>query len=178
MVGMSAGNCTGRVVSGGDSAVELNWLGYDSIASLPDSYEGPLTMGAYGFWVPTDTKDMQFRDCDTVNTNGDLPALVFAGIVKNPSNAVIRLRTCLVVEAKTYKPYISTTYSLVAPQLIDAAAVALRGIPRIMENPLHLQDIQDFLRKVVDKGKAAWEFGKAAAPVVLPVAQALGSMVL
>lgn len=38
----NGGNCTGRVVSGGDSAVALNWLGYDAIASLSDSYEGQI----------------------------------------------------------------------------------------------------------------------------------------
>lgn len=166
----NGGNCTGRVVSGGDAPGDLGWTSYSAIASLPDSYEGPLIMGAYGFWVPTDTKDMQFRDCSVANDGGDLPSLVFAGVVKNPSNAVLRLRTCLVLEAKTYKPYISTSYSMVAPPLIDAAAVALRGIPRIMENPLHLEDIKEFLRNVVQKGKAVYD---AAAPVVKAVAPLL-----
>lgn len=171
----NGGNCTGRAVSGGDSPQSLGWTDYASIASLPDSYEGPLTMGAYGFWVPTDTKDMQFRDCEVTNTDGDLPSLVFAGIVKNASNAVLRLRTCMIVEAKTYKPYISTTYSVVQPAMIDAAAIALRGIPRIMENPLHLEDIKNFLREVLKKGKAVYD---AAAPVAVPLAKAIAPLLL
>lgn len=175
----NGGNCTGRIVSGGDTPQTLGWTDYASIASLPDSYEGPLIMGAYGFWVPTDTKDMQFRDCDVTNSNsGDLPSLVFAGVVKNPANAVLRLRTCMVIEAKTYKPYISTTYSTVAPEMIDAAAVALRGIPRIMENPLHLEDIKNFLKSVVEKGRTAYDTAKALAPVAIPVAKALASFLI
>lgn len=174
----NGGNITGRVVSGGDTAMALGWMDYASIASLPDSYESPLTLGAYGYWVPTDTKDMQFHEASLDNSTGDLPSLVFAGVVRNVNNAVIRLRTCTVIEAKTYKPYISTSYSMVAPELIDAAAVALRGIPRVMENPLHLDDIKDFLKKVVAKGKAVWDMGAAVAPVVSPLAQTLGAFLL
>jgi hypothetical protein len=175
----NGGNITGRIMSGGENPGSLGFIDYASISSLPDSYERPLTMGAYSFWKPTDDKDMYFRDANFDNTvTGDLPSVVFAGVVKNPSNAILRLRVCLVVEAKTYKSYIGRDYSVVAPNQIASASVALRGIPRIMENPLHLEDIRNFLRNLVKKGEQVYEVGKKIAPYAIPMAKILGSFLL
>jgi len=175
----NGGNITGRIMSGGENPGTLGFNDYASISSLPDSYERPLTMGAYSFWKPTDDKDMYFRDANYDNTpTGDLPSVVFAGTVKNPTNAILRLRVCLVVEAKTYKSYIGRDYSVVAPNQIASASVALRGIPRIMENPLHLEDIRNFLRNLVKKGEQVYEVGKRIAPYAVPMAKILGSFLL
>lgn len=174
----NGGNITARIVDGGDSPVDLGLTSYSAIASLPDSYERPLTMGCYSFWKPTDEKDMFFRDPTSNNSDGDLPSLVVAGTVKNVSNAIIRIRICQVVEMKTYKPFMSTAYSVVDPAQISAAAVALRGIPRIMENPLHLEDIKKFLKDVASKGQQMYEMGQKIAPYAIPIAKAVGSFLL
>lgn len=174
----NGGTITARVVDGGDNPMQLGLDTYASIASLPDSYERPLTMGAYAFWKPTDEKDMYFRDAKVDNTDGDLPSFVVAGTVKNVANAVIRIRICTVVEIKTFKPFMSTTYSIVDPAQISAAAVALRGIPRIMENPLHLEDIKKFLKGLVERGQQVYEAGKTIAPLAIPLAKAVGSFLL
>lgn len=174
----NGGNISGRVVNGGQNPFELGWLTYSDIAELPESYERPMTMGAYNYWLPTDTKDMYFRDVDTTNADGDLPSFIVAGTVKNTANAVLRLRVCMVVEAKTYKPYVSTSYSVVDRSQIDAAVHALQGLPRVMENPLHLEDIRKFLRKVVQTGQQIYSGAKAAAPYVVPLAKMAGSFLL
>lgn len=174
----NGGTITARIIDGGDDPMTLGLDNYATIASLPDSYERPLTMGAYSFWKPTDEKDMMFRDPNTDNSDGDLPSVVFAGTVKNVANAVIRIRICLVVEMKTFKPFMSTSYSVVDPPQISAAAVALRGIPRIMENPLHLEDIKKFLRGLVERGQQVYEAGKTIAPYAIPFAKAVGSFLL
>lgn len=159
----NGGNIAGRVVPGGQTPFELGWTDYSSIAEFPDSYERPLTMGAYGFWLPTDDKDMFFRKPDQSNYRGDfagdLPSLVFAGTVKNAANAIIRLRVAMVLEAKVSPSFIPTYYSVVDQHQIETVAIALRGMPRIMENPLHMQDIKDFLKRIVNKGKEIYRGG-------------------
>lgn len=174
----NGGNICARIIDGGDDPMSLGLDNYATIASLPDSYERPLTMGAYSFWKPTDEKDMLFRSPNDDNSAGDLPSVVFAGTVKNVTNAVIRIRICMVVEMKTFKPFMSTSYSVVDPPQIAAAAVALRGIPRIMENPLHLEDIKKFLRGLVERGQQVYEAGKTIAPYAIPIAKAVGSFLL
>lgn len=185
----NGGNITGRVVPGGETPFELGWTSYSAIAEFPQSYERPLTMGAYGFWLPTDDKDMQFRDMGVSNfrdadpeLNGDLPSMVFAGTVKNTANAIVRLRVAMVVEAKVTPSFIPTEYSVVDTRQIEAVALALRGIPRIMENPLHLADIKNFLKKVYQTGKKYYDTGRtiynAVEPFAAPLLTAAGAMLL
>lgn len=174
----NGGNITGRIVNGGTAPLDLGMVDYQSIASLPDSYERPLTMGAYAFWKPTDEKDMLFRPVTDVDEDGDLPSVVFAGTVKNVANAVLRLRVTTVVEAKTSRSFMSTDYSVVDPDQIKRAAIALRGIPRIMENPLHLEDIKKFLQSIVTKGKQVYDVAAKVAPVAIPLGKALGSLLI
>lgn len=156
----NGGNIAGRVVPGGSTPYSLGWIDYSSIAEFPDSYEAPLIRGAYGFWLPTDDKDMVFRDmnasCVTgegLAEPGDLPSLVFAGTVKNTANAVIRLRVVQVIEAKTTPTFMPREYSMVDTRQIEAVPLALRGINRIMENPKHNSTIGAFLQGIVNEGR-------------------------
>lgn len=151
----NGGQITARFVEGGEDPDTLGWYDYDALASVPGSYEGPLMTGCYMIWKPTDTEDMEFRKPTTNNDGGVLPSLLVLGRARNVSNAVVRLRTCMIVEAKSFKSYIPVLPSRVSLAEIEAAARALQGFPMITENPLHVQAIKDFLRGIIRKGMVA-----------------------
>lgn len=150
----NGGQITARFVEGGEDPDALGWYDYDQLASVPGSYEGPLMTGCYMVWKPTDTQDMEFRKPIATNDGGILPSLLVLGRARNPTNAVVRLRTCMIVEAKTFKSYIPILPSRVCLEEIEAATRALQGFPMITENPLHVAAVKDFLRGVVRKGAA------------------------
>lgn len=174
----NGGSITAKCVAGGESAVRLGWLTHPDIAELPDSYEGPLSQGLYSFWVPTDEKDMVFRPVGTNNRDGDLPSLVFSGKAASPAECLLRIRVCLVLEAKCSKPYITTVYSRIAPHEILQACIALQGQKRIMENPLHLEEIKDFLKSVIKKGETVVDFVQTYGPAAAAIGKAAAAFLL
>lgn len=174
----NGGAIAARILEGGETAGNLGINSYASLASLPNSWEGPLKTGLYSFWKPSDERDMYFRDPEEEDLKGDLPFLVFAGFTTHPANVVVRLRTCLVAEIKTAKPFMSTSFSVVDPKQIADAAILLRGMPQIMENPIHLESIKNFLKGLVEKGERVYEAGAKIAPYAIPLAKAVGSFLL
>lgn len=174
----NGGAITARCLDGGETAGGLGLKSYSTIAGTPGSFEGPLKTGIYSFWKPTDDRDMYFRDPKAEDLSGDLPSLVCAGYSTHADNVIIRLRTCMVVEMKTVKPFMSTSYSVVDPKQIADAAVLLRGIPRIMENPIHLESIKNFLGSLLKKGEQMYEAGAKIAPYAIPLAKAVGSFLI
>lgn len=152
----NGGTIAGKYLAGGETPDSLNYPTFEELAQVPDAFQGPLKTGAYLWWKPTDPKDVMFREPNFENDTGDLPSLYVAGKATDPTNTQIRLRLCLIVEAKTTRQILPTHYSKVNPDEIVAANRSLQGISNVMENPFHLERIADFLRGVVAKGEEFW----------------------
>lgn len=152
----NGGTIAAKYLSGGETPGRLNYPTYEELAQVPNAFQGPLKTGAYCWWKPTDPKDVSFREPNYQNTTGDLPSLYVAGKATDAANTQIRLRLCICVEAKTTRQILPTEYSTVNPDEIAAASQALQGISNVMENPLHLEKIGNFLRSIVRKGENFW----------------------
>ena len=172
------GNIACRYLEGGENPFDLGWIDYDSIASLSGSYEAPVKKGAYGFWTPTDEKDMQFRAVDTTNDDGDLPSLVVAGTVPDESVAKVRLRVCMIVEAKSFKPYCSVLPRTINPSEILHATLALKDEPRWTENPKHKSFIKGLIARAQQLASNAYSAYQTLAPVALPLAKMAATALL
>ncbi len=154
----NGGNITGRYLEGGDTPMMMGLVDYDSIAATPGSFEGALKDGLYAVWRPSSISDMDFRSPDSNNVNGRFPSIVFAGRIADPTQT-IRLRVITNVEAKTFKSYVPSLPSRVAPHEIDCVNMVLCGLDLVMSNPTHLENIRQFLRSLVEKGAAFYRLG-------------------
>jgi len=172
------GNIAARALEGGENAFELQWTTYEAIASLVDSYEAPLKKGAYGFWTPTDEKDMNFRSVSDTNDTGDLPSLVVAGTVPDAVYAKVRLRVAMVVEAKSYKPFVSILPRTINPAEILQATIALKDEPRWSENPKHKSFIARLINSARQYASQAYGAYQQVAPVALPLAKMAAAALL
>lgn len=172
------GNIAARALEGGENAFELGWTNYEEIASLVDSYEAPLKKGAYGFWAPTDEKDMIFRSVSDTNDTGDLPSLVVAGTVPDATYAKVRLRVAMVVEAKSYKPFVSILPRTINPAEILQATIALKDEARWSENPKHKSFIARLISNARQYATQAYGAYQQVAPVAIPLAKMAAAALL
>lgn len=167
-------NDGGQIVAahlgGGESPESLGATDFNAIASLPNSYEGAINKGAYGFWKPACEADMNFRKVKYTNrlSDGALPSMVFAGHLVHATSTV-RVKIHMIVEATSEKFYTAKSFSIVAPELILAADKALWGVKRLMENPDHVEAIKRFLSETLRKGSAVAQTIADIARMVGPV---------
>lgn len=175
----NGGDIASRYIEGGEDPYNLGWVDYGTLASAPQSYDGPLKLGTYCIWKPQCQEDMNFRDVESTNVEGNYPSIMIAGVQSSSltggQTTNLRLRVVMNVEAKTGRCYIPTSTSRVSIQEIEAANIALAGINLCMENPLHLQKIRDFIKGVYDKGKQAYSAIQPYMPYIKPLATAAGS---
>lgn len=172
------GTLAGRYMEGGSTCFDQGFVDYDSLAKARGSYDGRVKTGAYGWWKPRDTIHMAFRAVETENETGSLPHMVFMGKMTTAvlTSAKLRLRTAMVIEASTTTMFVPVTFSRVAPWEIEATDLVVQNLPRIMENPLHLAAIRDFLRQVVAKGREVTAAVKPYLPAMMKVASVVAPM--
>jgi hypothetical protein len=166
------GTIAGRYMEGGSTASDQGYVSYDTLSTARGSYDGASKKGAYAWWKPRDAVHMAFRDVDTDNTSGYYPHLVFFGKITTStiSAAKLRLRVAMVLEAATTTMFVPVQFSRVAVWEIEAADMAIQTIPRIMENPVHVEAIRNFLRGVIKKGQEITASVKPYLPAMMKLA--------
>lgn len=123
---------------------------YKNLSILPDSYEGSIVNGCYGFWRPFDNDDSVFQ---TGMTNYSLagydfgatykyPALVISGQLSYQgvgpfAGPIGRLEISTIHEYVTHSRVVATEPSPVNPAMIIEAKQLLWGVPSCMSNDLH-----------------------------------------
>lgn len=167
------GTIAGRYMEGGATAADQGFVSYDTLSVARGSYDGASKKGAYAWWKPRDTEAMEFRNVDQNNDEGLLPHLVFFGKITTStiSSAKLRLRVAMVLEASTTTMFVPVTFSRVAPWEIEACCLAIQSIPRIMENPLHVETIRQFLRDVIRKGQQITASVRPHLPMLMAMAK-------
>jgi len=166
------GTIAGRYMEGGSTAFDQGYISYDTLSTARGSYDGASKKGAYAWWKPRDAVHMAFRDVDSPNDEGYYPHLVFFGKITTStiSAAKLRLRVAMVLEAATTTMFVPVQFSRVAVWEIEAADMAIQTIPRIMENPVHVEAIRNFLRGVIKKGQEITASVKPYLPAMMKLA--------
>lgn len=168
------GQIAGVFMQSGETPANLGLNSFSAVASLPTAFSGPLRTGLYAVWKPVANADMNFRDCERDNQNGALPYILIAGRQTETSLTLLRVRTCICVEAVTRRAFMYPLPSTVDEYQIEAATLALQGFSMVMENPLHLKDIKDFLRNVIRKGTSVYQSIKPYIPNLIQMASTAG----
>jgi hypothetical protein len=157
----NGGTITACSYKGGQSPMQLGMTNYVGISQIPEAYAGAFKLGTYSIWMPSNERDMNFRNLNPV-TIWDHPFIVGSGISESAGTSeiptgLVKLRAVMNYEFTTKSRLTAQAQSPVAPWQIDHANIVLaaREFKTSMENPLHWAAIRNVLKKAVDWGKDA-----------------------
>lgn len=172
------GQISSAFIQGGETIEDLNLFTFQSVASLPQARTGPLRLGDYSFWKPVDNADMDFRKVNTDNSDASFPYIVIAISQTEKALQVLRVEVQLCVEATTRRAFMFPRPSVVDEYQIQAANMALQGIPMSMENPLHLEEIKRFLKNILQKGSEMYTAIRPHLPAITSAAKVLAATLI
>lgn len=140
---------------------------YRTLSTLPNSYNGKIIDGCYGFYKPFDAEDIIFQNAhEPYNSFTDYgvahsyPALIISGQVMSTSGTyagvIGRIQIDIVFEYVTFSRIVESFPSPVNPPLLWNARQALQNVRTCMSNDEH----ESFFRKVLNAGKTL--LGKVA----------------
>lgn len=152
--------------------------------------------GAFAFLKPRDTRDLDMvleYSTDTTSTGGD-PNITYQNgledayfLITSPTDFlaialnmpavqtgvdVIDARSGLwtavwKIEYETSDQWRSLDKGFYSPEVIDTALATVNAAPQFHENPLHLKDIEEFLRGLARRGTAlVQQYGPTAASMI------------
>lgn len=119
---------------------------YSELSSMPDSYVGPANKGTHVLWRPTDLNDLSFRPLSD-DAPFTLPHVCITGAVTDASARQFNLRVAALYEVVTTKQLYSRIPSRVAPDEIEQAFILLSGFICATENPSHLKQIINWVKR-------------------------------
>lgn len=130
---------------------------WDAIAQLPfQSYDGRLEFGAHAFWLPSDIKEMDFRDSNDQFDSLDMTRIW--GCIKGADpSAAIRVELDLILEFYSPLPYFNKQP---VPYFSDRAGRLLFELGQITcvgDNPGHLARMGGIMKTVAKGVKTAGE---------------------
>jgi hypothetical protein len=127
---------------------------WESLATVPGAYDGPLAKGAYAYWLPDDETDYLFRTpMGGVDDNmgiHDYPTIVLSGIVSpdaggNRGANVLRLDVYINYEYTTDSRVVETLHGSKSFEERITAVAALSTQPTSMMNDEHIDWIKVLL---------------------------------
>lgn len=137
---------------------------FDRLSERPFSFNGPITTGIYGIWLPVEVADVQFRD-PREPWRWDRPYLAISG-VRTSNDASLRVTVHANWEIVSRGQRWDLKYSPFHPNAMALAFQTLVGYPAIMENPTHVAAIKDFLKKARGAVNATTDVAKIATPLI------------
>jgi hypothetical protein len=161
----STGSIACAYVAGGLNPGMTNLCEYSTVAAMPQwSRNWGVKYGAYTIWMPSDSKDMVFREHEegmeqypytayTMNFAG-VPLVVSGAAAQYvPENAFV-VDFWIHYEGKTTSTIITTRpFNSKFEEVAEAQLVLGDGVfSPVMENPLHMQEIGKTLRKYLAIG--------------------------
>lgn len=139
-----------------------NW---ENLASVNGSYNGRLQDGAYVWWCPEDSSEIQFREPEEFKTQNagtiNMSAMVIAGQFQPGSGVsgvleAVRLEVVTLYEVVTVSQLWASTTCVGSQAHMDAANLALADQPHAMANAAHSTWLKDFWGGL-KKGLSYWE---------------------
>jgi len=163
----------------GGNPVSTGLLDYATLAQTRGNYNGPLKMGSYGWWAPESTSQFKFHQLGDHQRQGD-PTLIFAGLINfsgEPSLGVLKMHVDAMWEAISEAQFYTYNIPPVDETQFRQALALAHMLPHVMENPLHLEKIRNFLRRVGQVGVQVGQFLFNHRANVLPLAKAIATAV-
>jgi hypothetical protein len=163
-----------------------DWREYTHFSDLADvrnCYVSDAVNGYYGFLKPTDPKDSNFIN-DSENTTGavdyawydlstpsDFLALAVNVVPTEGQDATLTVSAA--VEYRTTDQWRDTKLANVSAAAVEKAFEIVSMMPQHHENPLHLEDIWNFVK---DAANTIYEGFREALPVIVKGASTVGNI--
>jgi len=157
----NGGQVAAIMYRGGRSAFENGLWDYSLVAETPGGYQGAVKLGTYSFWMPSNERDMLFRNLGS-SERWLLPYIVNVGLVASPDIPhTLRQRITANHELVSTSQFYAFDRAEVHPDWIAHAASVVATLNTSMENPLHWATIKEYLSKAVNMaGDVAGWVGK------------------
>lgn len=158
-----------------------NW---ENLAQVPGAYSGPLSAGAYCYWVPSKISDIDMTSV-AANLVADFPTIVCSGqwqgnpSASNPFNGVVgTIRITTLYEYTTCDQSRSTKKIDCVPGAFEFVQCVLKHQPTSMENKKHRSWIDKVIAGVVGLAAGAGGFMVGGPAGALAAGTAAGSATL
>ncbi len=152
------------------------YLNFDTIADLESADSRDVVNGIYGFLKPTQPRDIDFIPFDTVSTNNlstdtwwplRRPSDFLAVAVKvlassNGQDGYFTIAHAF--EFRTTDPWREVEMAHISPHTVEFAMMLVSRCPQWHENPLHLSDIWNWIKKT---SQDVYESVKEALPDIV-----------
>jgi hypothetical protein len=137
------------------------------VSQFADVFNGRLSQGVHFIWCPTKEGDYKF--CTLLEKRPQLSYFSFAISGMDPTaTVVVDVVLCYEIQHSSQLFPLEPVYA--APDMIAALTNVCQDVPRMRENPLHLEDVRRFLAKsarVVAKAAPYVAKGAALAATLL-----------
>jgi len=159
-------------VAGGGS--QQNLMYWESLAKVPESYDGPIKDGSYVWWSEQDITNTKFYS-PSASLAVDYPILAVSG-QWNPGSAVssaatIRLEVVTVLEFTTNSLLWESEHCVGSVAEMDSTNKMLAGQAHAMPNGKHM----DWIKSMIGKASGAYKNNKTW---IDPLAKTLGTLAL
>lgn len=160
-----------------------NYLTYDSLIASKKNYTNTAVNGYYGFLKPTEEHDVRFiTNQSPANVGGsnawfnlDTPSdfLAFNVMVTDPDGRDGRYRIATSMEYRTEDRWIDVEEPVIPFTVVQSAMSCACKMPQHHENPLHMEDILNFVK---DVGRRLYTGLTDAVPKVIEVASKIATV--
>lgn len=160
-----------------------DFIGYDNTASARMSYGVDAVNGYYGFLKPTQQFDFNYiENCECVDGavvvswfNLDTPSdfLTCVCQVTDPTNISMYWTQCSAIEYRTDDQWRVQELPRIGGQAVEVARTLVSRLDQHHENPLHLDDIINFVKKAATE---LYSGIKTALPYVAEGALTVGKL--
>jgi len=170
-----AGEITALLVKGGNwetmftnGGTTNNLTDWEDVSTIPHSYNGPLSSGAYVWWKPDDPSDYWLRGIGASANSmqqHSYPTIVICGKNGNIDTTCLRIRAFINYEYVTESRVPSEALSPIRPNEMEEARMILQGCPNAMMNDQHIDWLKVLLGGLsgfVAGGPVGAAFGAAA----------------
>jgi len=168
------GQASGIMYRGGAAPFPVGLWDYAKVAETPGGYQGAVRDGTYSFWMPSNERDMLFRDLGS-SERWALPYIVFSGLMASPDIPnVLRLRVPTNFELVSTSQIYSYKHAVISPEMITHAVLVVSTMDTTMENPGHWDKIKEILGEGVQTALNAGAFLARNWEAIAGAAAALG----
>lgn len=161
----------------------IDYIGYNAVASIRESYGSDAVNGYYGFLKPTQEQDFFFSEnceCDKGNIvsswfelDRKSDGLTINCDLTGVTNISMYWTHAVAIEYRTDDQWREQKKPHIGGNVVDVARKMLVNLPQHHENPLHLSDIFNYVKGVAGD---VYDGFKAALPRVVDGALTIGKI--
>lgn len=121
-------------------------------------YSGPLSTGAYAFWSPRETEELQVNDLDKMQQILNDSDRLFAYLSGWPAGASVRITFRWTVEFHSPKQLFEKIYTPPVTPEYSKMLYVIGTMPCCMCNPTHLENIKQWIKDAAAYAQAGLQF--------------------